>query len=360
MEHKNIKYFNKKFFISALKVLSFLIAFMIILEVLSCTVFSKKAATQYQNTFSKSCSFTTEPENSIDIALIGSSDLYSGFIPIKIWDKYGYTSTVISTPKQTVSRSYTFLEELLKTQKPKLLVIETDMFYAGIPVKGLTDIINDKANGTPIKSKLKSTFKIISNMDIGGNIENRFTAFMFHDEWKKLKKDSLEKVIKNNDTVTCEHGYNFNKIIFPANDNNRMDITNSTEKIPEENIMYIKKMLNLCDKMDIKIIFLEMPSLNSWNYARHNAVEQFAQNMNIEFVDMNMKDNFDKSGIKCETDFRDNGEHLNYYGAEKATLFFGDIIENMYDSVLYDKRDNHDYMYWHKSSDAFKEKYNIE
>lgn len=359
MSYKENKYFNKAFFINALKIISFVLVFVIILEMLSVTVFSKKAATQYKNAFSKSYSFTIEPENSIDIALIGSSDLYSGFIPIKIWDQYGYTSTVISTPKQTVERSCAFLEELLKTQSPKLLIIETDMFYQGVPIENHYEA--DKGKFTKIikAEKLKRIVNMISGTTIEGDIENHFTVFMFHDEWKKLTEKSYKTIMKAADDVTCEHGYNFNKIVFPAQDNERMTFTDAVQKIPDENIAYLKKMLGICRKNNIEVAFIEMPSMTSWNYSRYNAVREFADRNNIPFMDLNLKDNFNKTQIECEKDYRDNGNHLNYYGAEKATSFLGAFINDTYGDILSDKRNDVQFSYWTESSEKFKEKYNI-
>lgn len=359
MKFDENKIFTKALFLSLLKIISFILVFVMILEGLSITVFSKKAATQYKNAFSKSYSFTTEPANSIDIALIGSSDLYSGFIPVNLWDKYGYTSTVISTPKQTVSRSYTFLEELLKTQSPKLLVIETDMFYQGVEIEHNPDLNKGRTERLSASDKMKRIVKMISNVPVDGNIENHFTVFMFHDEWKKLSKKSYKAVMKEKDTVTCEHGYNFNKIVYPTKDNKRMTFTEQAEAIPDESILYLNRMLDLCRQSNIKVAFVEMPSLTSWNYARHNAVKQFAEKNSIPFIDLNLEEHFTKTKIKCENDFRDDGNHLNYYGAEKATDFLGEFINNTYSDILPDKRNDSKFVYWQESSNQFKEKYNV-
>lgn len=360
MSYQQTKQEIKKFSKSSIKILSFLLVFVLLLEGMSITVFSKKAATQYQNSFSKSCSFTTEPKNSIDIALIGSSDLYSGFVPVELWDNYGYTSTVISTPKQTVQRSYTFLEELLNVQSPRLVVIETDMFYQGVPLEKKAQIEIDKPKYLSVISKAKKIIKLISTFPIGENLENHFTVFMFHDTWKTLKTNQLKKFIRNDSEITCEHGYNFNKIIYPIKDNDRMAATNEIEAIPDENVPYIQKMLDTCKQRGIRVMLIEMPSLTSWNYARYNAVKQLADNNGVEFIDLNLKENFNTAQFNCEKDYRDNGNHLNYYGAVKATDFLGDIISAKHGDILTDRRNDRQFEYWQKSSEDFKKKYNTQ
>ena len=38
--------------------------------------------------------FFSEPKNSVEIAVIGNSDAYSGFSPMELWKTFGYTSYV--------------------------------------------------------------------------------------------------------------------------------------------------------------------------------------------------------------------------------------------------------------------------
>ena len=73
----------------------------------------------------------SEPENSIDIVALGNSNLYSGFVPTILWEKYGYTSSVSAAPHQTPLESKMLLEQLLQSQKPQLVILETDMLYDG-------------------------------------------------------------------------------------------------------------------------------------------------------------------------------------------------------------------------------------
>ncbi len=73
---------------------------------------------------------------------------------MQLYEKYGYTSTVISSPHQTCLKSYSFLEELLKCQHPKVLIIETDMFYEGAPEFNSKKIKKD--NTSVIKRKISA------------------------------------------------------------------------------------------------------------------------------------------------------------------------------------------------------------
>lgn len=320
-----------------LKILAFILVFVLLLEGLSFTVFSKKSASLYSNKLSDAYSFTEEPKNSIQIAGIGNSDLYSGFVPATLWEQFGYTSTIIASAHQTPLQSYEMMTELLKEQKPELFIIEVDMLYSSVPDKH-SEIQSDKP--------LNSLFEFLSDDNFQDIIESHFSIFTFHDKWKKMnKKDKNHK--KNNNS----HGYKFNKKVKKIKVNDYMSESNSTEKISKMNTKYLDRMISLCRDNDIDVLLLELPSVNSWNYERHNAVQQLADSYNISFIDLNICP--DDIGLDFSTDFRDKGNHLNYSGANKATEYLGTYISENY--KIDDRRGDTAYNYWNESCEAFND-----
>ena len=73
--------------------------------------------------------FMPEPENTVQIACVGNSDLYSGFVPPVLWGNQGYSATVYASARQSLTKSYALLERVFATQSPALVVLETDMLY---------------------------------------------------------------------------------------------------------------------------------------------------------------------------------------------------------------------------------------
>ena len=73
--------------------------------------------------------FFSEPKDSIDIAVVGNSDAYSGFSPLELWNEYGYTSYVSAEGHQTVAQSYSQLKKIMKCHSVKLIILETDGFF---------------------------------------------------------------------------------------------------------------------------------------------------------------------------------------------------------------------------------------
>jgi len=75
--------------------------------------------------------FHSLPENSLDIAVIGSSHSQYSFIPNFIHNDLGLYSYVLGTACQPLEVSYEMLQEIYKTQSPKLVVLEV---YTAIPL----------------------------------------------------------------------------------------------------------------------------------------------------------------------------------------------------------------------------------
>ena len=53
--------------------------------------------------------FVPEPENTVQIACVGNSDLYSGFVPPVLWGNQGYSATVYASARQSLTKSYALL-----------------------------------------------------------------------------------------------------------------------------------------------------------------------------------------------------------------------------------------------------------
>jgi len=354
MKEKVIKIFKSKNTKSALKVISFILVFLILLQLLSSTAFSSGSSGAYKNSYTRAYSFLSEPDHSIEVACIGNSDLYSAFVPMRLWNQYGYTSTVISKPHQTTLNSYTLMRELLEKQSPKVMIIETDMFYEDAPKLKNG---NELSKTDKLKLRAKYALSFFSQNKVEESISSHFRVFTFHDRWKSLTFRDIKDSLKKSKYVTIDHGYNFNNSVKPGKANDCMKKTDKTERISDESMIYIDKMISLCKEKNISVIFVQMPSLHSWNYSRHNTVQQIADLYGIEFIDFNLK--LQEIDFDISSDYRDGGDHLNFYGATKTTHYLGDYIHREYSSALTDRRNDDNYSYWPESNDEFCKKYKV-
>ncbi|MCH5321187.1 MAG: hypothetical protein J1E36_05450 [Eubacterium sp.] len=345
--NENTKRTTKKLITDGIKVLSFILVFVILLELLSATIFSKSSATTYKNKFKNAYNFVNEVEDTIDIVALGNSNMYSAIIPVRLWDKKGYTSTVVASPRQSVSLCYELLNEVTQTQSPKFVILETDTFYEGVELN--TDLVD----GEPAEKDYLKFVPYISDNYLSEAVQNRFSVFLFHDRWKKMIPNPKNKEKNTNsldEDYNYNHGYVFIKKIKKISPNDNMNYTDALEKIPQEAVFYLSKITTFCKDNDIQLMLITVPSLNTWSYARHNAVKEYADNNNIPYFDFNALEDYE---INYDKDFRDNGNHMNYYGAKKITNYIGNYINENYSDIIEDKRENADYSYWYDDKERF-------
>lgn len=314
----------------AMKIIAFVLVFTVVLYTVSFTVFSPQSVGKTSSKLADAYSFMNEPENSIDIVALGNSNLYSGFVPTTLWEKYGYTSSVSAAPHQTPLESKMLLEQLLQSQKPQLVILETDMLYDG----GAAD------ENESVFSRLYDDFEYA--------VSSSATIYEFHNAWKSLKKSDRSH--------KYSHGYYFNNDVDGVEYSGYMDYTEEVQNPNVKAASQFDELVSFCKDNGLKILFLEMPTTNTWNYARHNAVSVLAENYGVEFIDANVL--LDEIGIELESCFRDKGFHLNFDSASLLTEYVGSFIRDTYnlDSI---QGESELVDYWDNEVELFKEYYKI-
>ena len=247
--------------------------------------------------------FLSEPENTIDIAVIGNSDVGNGFSPLELWNKYGYTSYVCAEPYQTVPQGCSVLKKFLKYQKPRLVILETDGFF-------------DSAN-------LAKEAAYIAEPIRGGFISLK----QYHNRWKTAKPTELFK--KPSYTYHCSSkGQWYSNDVKGYTGGEYMKKSGEREKLPFASKAALDIFVKICRENAAELLFTELPSQSSWSYKKHNAVKDYADKNGIPFLDLNI--DRDKFGFDWKTDTRDGGNHLNSRGARKTTLFIGKYLSDNY------------------------------
>ena len=301
----------KKLIPQVLKVLAFALAFVVLLQSLSAFVFSGEKVSQISKRMADSYSYILEPENSVDVVCVGNSDIRSGFVPTELWEKYGYTSVVSSFTRQSISDSQRALKEICKSQKPKLVILEIDSLYDG---RGPKDIINSH------DTTLENFFDSLKPDAFENKISRDYSVFTFHNILQDRQRRSRRK--------QYAHGYLFCEDIRKVEYRDYMTKTDEIDIPIYSNSQQLRTFVKYCKKNDLPVLLLEVPSLSSWSYARHNAVQNLSDELGVEFLDLNLL--YDEVGIDMRNCFRDDGNHLNYFGASAVTDYIGDYIGKNY------------------------------
>lgn len=307
--------------------LSFILVFCLIFAYCS-NVFSPKGKTD--STGMSSCitgAYKGEAKNSIDVMMVGNSDIYRAINPIQIWEDKRITTCVMGMPSITTAEIYHKLVEMFKYQSPKLVVFETDCMFTTINKfdknGNLAEDDNKRTIEQGIAYGIKKFHENFTNVDeaIIAGINYKFPLMKYNYRWKDLNKNDFVNLrgkykfiakgfIADKKAQRFEHG----KTYLGKQNSKAEEIDRNTQK-------YFDKILDLCQKHNCRLALVSIPAGTSWNYSKHNAVKELAAKNNLIFIDyntdMNKIDNFN-----WETDTKDGGNHLNYSGAVKVTYAF--------------------------------------
>ena len=318
------------------KAIAFILVFILLIEFSSVKIFTEEAATKYNNGKKDAYSFINEEQKSIQIVGVGNSDLYAGFSPLELWKNYRITSVVSASARQTLQESYNMLEMIFENQKPELVIIETDMFYDHNPEKD--NVVESNNTSMEFFDKMHPDY-------FTREVENTFSVFKFHNYWKGGQ--SSKKNVPYN-----THGYRYNNKVYKIKKTEYMIKTSKMEKLSAFNKDQMDMLLDLCKSKNAKVLLLEMPSISSWNYERHNAVDDYAKSRNVPFLDLNLL--YDDIGLDMRNCFRDKGNHINHNGALAVTNYLGRYFMKQYKLIPQTKESI--IKSWNKSLEKF-EKY---
>ncbi len=261
-----------------------------------------------------------EKENTIDVLILGDSEAYSSFIPLKLWKDKGITSYVCGTPSQKISYSLEFLKKTFKTQKPKIVIMETNALFRRVLA---TDAIRQFA-------------------------EEKISVFRYHNRWKTLKIKDLSFGTHYTDTQISK-GYVYSNCVAASDNTEYMSKSAAPASINAGVNFYVNEMQILCKENGAKLIFVSTPSTVNWNKNKHDATQKYADEHGINYIDMNTAT--EELSIDWSSDTRDKGDHLNFSGAYKVTSYLGECLAKT--GLFTDKRSISDFSQWNTDIDRF-------
>lgn len=266
-------------------------------------------------------SYLAEPEDSIDVLFLGDSMTYSSYSPLDMWEQQGFAGYVSAVGGGRMNTAYNTLCRALQSQSPKVVVLEAHV----------------AARYTPGNEALLS------------EAERIFPLFQDHDRWKQLSLSDLTDPVEYTNIETFK-GFRPNHKVRSTEDDSNMEKSREKSSLNLITRIYLYRVIQLCKANDIQLLIAATPTTQNWDYKKHNAMEDFCAENGVDFLDMTLLT--DELSIDWETDSRDEGDHLNYYGAMKVTAYMGSYLTSHYD--LPDHREDSAYQSWWTALDSYK------
>lgn len=300
-----------RFFLSA-------VIFLVILALLLAPLqqlFARKSLEGVWDMTNKIGGFYNEPENEFDVMFFGSSHAYAAISPLRLWEDTGIKSYVLATQQQPVWATYTYLKEALKTQSPKLVVLECQMALSDEDYheEGVTYSYMDDLRFSWDKVKLAWH----SAPDMAGRVELLWNFIKYHGRWSELTEEDYAF-----DRESLRDPYKGYVTLWNTPDPRpRPNTDGITERAPltEKNEYWLRKIIDLCEEEHVELWMIKSPSnVTQEEQPRLNTVEDIAAERGVNFHDFNA----DYEAIGLSEDVFFDEHHLDSLGAARFTDYF--------------------------------------
>lgn len=254
-----------------------------------------------------------------DVIFIGDCEVYTNFSPAVLWVEYGINSYIRGSAEQLLWQSYYLLEETFTYEKPEVVVFNVLAMMSNEPQKeSYNRMTLDGMRWSPSKVRcIKASMTEEEHF-----IEYLFPILRYHDRWNRLTMEDLTFFWKK-DQVTF-NGYYMRVDAMPA------------ENVPDGRVLadyrfgdnayaYLDRMAELCRENDVELVLIKAPSLYPhWYDEWEQQIVDYAEAHDLKYY--NLLKAAQEMGLDYSTDTFDAGLHLNLSGAEKCSIYFGEIL----------------------------------
>ncbi len=285
-----------------------------------------------------------QPENTIDVLMVGSSHVHYGINTALLWEDYGLASYDYSSAEQTLWASYHYIVEACKSQKPKVVVLD---FFTPAAFQEDHKFKYHYLSDTLYGMKFSRNKLELMRASFDGDIElwDRFFPgfFGYHDRYNFFETEHIENIFQD---YSDFKGYtpHFGKCPSVLHDLN----TDEIKPISDKSLEYLDRIIDYTSENGMELYITIVPyCVNSEQTEgkiqeedkRYNWLEQYMSEVeakgndhvhfdytlkHLESFDLHMGDGEDM----------DDPTHLNYYGSCKFTSYLGEDLRRLYGTEL--------------------------
>lgn len=304
-------------------------------------------------------SFYVEEKNTLDGVYIGSSGVDRYWIPSEAWDKHGMAIYELSTADQPAVFIKYIMEESLKTQEPELFIVEVRRFTN--PPEDVQDVdirrVADNMNWSLNRVKAtKAVLDYVENSD-NTNIDTSDLSYFipiikYHSMWDEELTD--EDWTSPNPGTEYKGYFAYSNAAYRTVAQEKPVVTQEQTPIPEANEKILNDLLDYCDGLDQKVLFVASPyDIDTARQEQTNYALAKIEERGYPVINFNTEEMYAALDFNFGTDMYNPG-HANLVGAMKYTHYLADYLKENYS--LQDHRGDEAYQSWDQSYLDLKER----
>lgn len=302
--------------------------------------------------------FYAEPKNSIDMVMLGPSEVYTGYAPAIAWKEYGLKSCNISIGAVPCNMYKSMVKEILRMQQPKLIVVNAAGFDHGNWNLGNEVYLRKWVDSMPFSTnKLETIEEDVPTVATNGvedsvvesdnennesdNIRKNISDTMYfplekyHGNWKDPRAVGVSFVTRTYMKLSGGgylKGY-YAKANKTGGRENLANIGQPTQEayfLTDECRTYLEEFLAYCKNAGVEHVLMFQPphETEAIDKSGIEQMQQITETYGYDFLDLSTEyENI--VGIDDANDFSDY-DHLNVYGTRKLTSYLGKLAVEKY------------------------------
>lgn len=311
-------------------------------------------------------SFYEEPEYTLDVILIGGSNVFRYFNPLQAYAQEGFTSYDYAVEFGAPLLSDA-IKDVKRTQRPELIIVDPryfiSSFWSNAMSTGCKNQLGSQDFHTLDRAEAAAKYKLLGKNDLYEAMSVFLDLPVYHDNTNALSDRAHWLFCDDNrgDAGLSSYGSAKGYVLYHStyehsaysNDITSELLQNCISGVPLKSSAegLYRDFLSYCVEHDINLLLVEAPYVfTEQDILESNTLKAIAAEYNIPFLDISFI--LENTGIDYETDFSD-ANHVNILGAEKYTTFLSGYLNDNYD--LPDHRADSTFSYWNSSWDKFKE-----
>lgn len=272
--------------------------------------------------------FYMEEKDSLDMVLVGSSEIYNGFVPAKAWEEYGVTSYLYGYQADPATLWKYQLREIERTQDPDVLIFECNSAGYGKDNLENPAEVRFMTDDMPFS---KNKIDLINEKGTESKLSYYFPFLKYHGHlipgYGTKSKILLERrgfhILRG--AQARVDGVDVSGDMIDVTGDESVE---SLDPLAEETL---RAFLEECQQSDIEhIVFCRFPHVVTEEtydkFQRYHAIREIVQEYGFDYIDFDRC--WDEMGLTVQ-DFLDS-EHMNVTGAIKCTEYITPYIMDKY------------------------------
>lgn len=282
------------------------------------------------------------PKNTIDVLFIGGSRIHAGLSVSTMWKDYGIAGYILWGIGQPMWNSYFYVKEALKTQIPKVVVLD---------VFGLTQEMQYDSYISQISNVVGMRFSIDKIISVITSVPRDLRLNILFGCPNHYTMSELFGISVRKPNLIDKHSLIWSAI--KVTKLKRIDVSHikKATKLPQKQEKYFTETIKLLKEKNIPVLLIALPQAYSKeDQMLYNSIKETASENNISFLNLNLL--FDDTGFNSLTDMYDY-EHCNCKGMKKITKYIEQYLHEHYN--LSDRRTDMNLIYktWQIYADTY-------